>query len=149
MSTGHFRHEERGSSLAWAAVFLGVVVLPLMLLVGDGTRLYYIRTRVAQAADAACEDLSWSVSDRIMWQALRDDRYYQDWYLVGRAQNTFYQMLAEKSTVKYYPVLSLRIDWENARVQCAAQARVPLTMLARQEVTIRVNAAARMRFGSR
>ncbi len=95
-----FGRRERGSSLAWTAVFLSAVVLPLMLLVGDGVRLYYVRARLAQAADAACTDLSWSVGDRTAWQALRDDRYLANWYLVGRAQNTFYRMLAEQQAVR-------------------------------------------------
>lgn len=137
---------ERGSSLAWTAVLLSVVVIPLMLLVGDGARLYYVRSRLAQATDAACEDVSWSISDRATWQRIRDDRYLQNWYLVGVAQNTFYQMLEEKRAVKYYPGLSLRLDWENGQAECRAQARVPLTMLAGQEVTIRTAVNARMRF---
>lgn len=144
-----FREHERGSSLAWAAVFMAVVVLPLMLLVGDGTRLYYVRSRIAQAADAACTDVSWSVGDRMTWQRLRDDRYLANWYLVGRAQNTFYQMLAEKSTVKYVPSLSLTLDWDNARVECRAQARVRLNMIPNQEVTVRSTAYAKMRFANR
>ncbi len=144
-----FRERERGSSLAWAAVFLSVVVLPLMLLVGDGVRLYYVRSRIAQAADAACTDVSWSVGDRLTWQRLRDDRYAANWYLVGRAQNTFYQMLAEKSTVQYVPSLTLTLDWDNARAECRAQARVRLTMIPNQEVTIRTAAYARMRFANR
>ncbi|MEJ5315272.1 MAG: pilus assembly protein TadG-related protein, partial [Anaerolinea sp.] len=86
---------ERGSTLAWVAVLLAVVVLPLMLLVGDGVRLLYVQGRLMTAADAACEDASWSVSDRLTWQRVKDDRYLANWYLVGRAQNTFYQMLAE------------------------------------------------------
>jgi hypothetical protein len=141
-----FQERERGSSLAWAAVFLAVVVLPLMLLVGDGARLWYVRTRIAQAADAACTDVSWSVGDRLTWQRLRDDRYLADWYLVGRAQNTFYQMLAEQTAVKYVPSLALTLDWENARVQCRAQARVRLNLVPNQEVTIRSTIYAKMRF---
>jgi len=143
-----FHKPERGSSLAWAAVFLAVVVVPLMLLVGDGTRLWYVRTRLAQAADAACTDVSWSVGDRLTWQRLRDDRYLANWYLVGRAQNTFYQMLAERTAVKYVPSLSLNLDWDNARVECRAQARVRLTMIPNQEVTVRATIGARMRFAN-
>ncbi len=140
---------ERGSSLAWTAVFLAAVVLPLMILIGDGARLYYVRSRLAQATDAACEDASWSVSDRLAWQRIRDDRYAANWYLVGQAQNTFYQMLAEKAVVKYYPTLSVRLDWDNGRAACVAQARVPLTMTAGREVTVRVAVNARMRFANR
>lgn len=140
------RRGERGSSLAWTAVFLSVVVLPLMLLVGDGARLYYVRSRLAQAADAACADVSWSVGDRLTWQRIRDDRYTANWYLVGRAQNTFYQMLAEQTAVRYVPSLAITLDWDNARAQCRAQGRVRLTMLPNREVTVRVTANAKLRF---
>jgi len=140
---------ERGSSLAWAAVFLAAVLMPLMVLLGDGARLYYVRSRLAQAADAACEDVSWSVSDRATWQRLRDDRYAQNWYLVGQAQNTFYQMLAEKGTVRYYPTLSLSLDWDQGRATCVGQARVPLLMTAGREVIIRTAVSSRMRFAVR
>ncbi len=139
---------ERGSSLAWTAVFLAMVVLPLMILIGDGTRLYYVRSHLAQATDAACEDASWSVSDRLIWQRIKDDRYTANWYLVGRAQNTFYQMLAEKAVVKYYPTLSVQLDWENGRAACFGYARVPLTITAGKEVTVRVAVDARMRFAT-
>ncbi|MFZ5888325.1 MAG: pilus assembly protein TadG-related protein [Chloroflexota bacterium] len=142
------RSRERGSSLAWVAVLLSVVVLPLMLLVGDGTRLYYVRSRISQAADAACEDVSWSVSDRPTWQRLKNDRYLADAYLLGQAQNTFYQMLAEKTAVKYSPSLTMQLDWENGRAECSAQAQVPLMMLAGQQVTIRITVNAKMRFAS-
>jgi hypothetical protein len=137
---------ERGSTLAWVAVLLAVVVLPLMLLVGDGVRLLYVQGRLMTAADAACEDASWSVSDRLTWQRVKDDRYLANWYLVGRAQNTFYQMLAEKTAVRYFPSLSVQLDMDNGRAECRAQARVPLTMLAGREVTIRVTANAKMRY---
>ena len=38
------RRSERGSSTAWAAIFMALVVLPLMSLAIDGTRLLYLRT---------------------------------------------------------------------------------------------------------
>lgn len=140
-----FRKPERGSSLAWTAIFLAVVTLPLMTLIGDGVRLYYVRSRVSQAADAACEDVSWSVSSRTAWQLLKDDRYDSNWNLVRQAQTTFYQMLAESGAVKYTPSITLSLDIENARAQCNAQARVPL-VTTNQVVTIRVTAYSKMRF---
>lgn len=140
------RSHERGSSQAWMAVLLSVVVLPLMLLVGDGTRLYYVRSRVAQATDAACEDVSWSISDRLAWQTVGNDRYMANAQLIGQAQSTFSQMLAERAAVKYSASLNMELDWENGRALCSATAQVPLTILAGQEVTIRVTANAKMRF---
>ncbi|MEW6287375.1 MAG: pilus assembly protein TadG-related protein [Chloroflexota bacterium] len=140
-----FREPERGSSLAWTAIFLAVVILPLMTLIGDGVRLYYVRSRIFQAADAACEDVSWSVASRTAWQWMKDDRYDSNWKLVKQAQTTFSQMLAETGAVKYTPSITLSLDIENARAECQAQARVPL-MTMPQEVTIRVTAYSKMRF---
>jgi hypothetical protein len=36
---------ERGSSLAWVAIFLAAIVVPLLALVIDGSRLFYVRGR--------------------------------------------------------------------------------------------------------
>lgn len=140
------RSRERGSSLAWTAIFLAVVILPLMMLIGDGVRLYYVRSRIFQAADAACEDVSWSVASRTAWQLMKDDRYDDsNLKLAKQAQATFAQMLAETGAVKYTPSVTLSLDAANARAECQAQARVPL-MTMPQEVTIRVTAYSKMRF---
>jgi hypothetical protein len=140
------RPGERGSSLAWTAVLLGLVLAPLLLLLGDGARLWYVRGRITTAAEAACEDASWSTADRAVWQRLRDDRYALNFYLLGRAQSTFYQMLSEKARVRYVPSLSLNLDSQNNRVVCRAQAQLPLLMMPGREITIRVSAFARLRF---
>ena len=60
----HEKRLEGGSSLAWTAVFLITVLLPLMLLIVDGARLLYIRGRLQTAADAACEAAAWEAGDR-------------------------------------------------------------------------------------
>lgn len=140
------RERERGSSLAWTAAFLGLVLIPLLMLVGDGARLLYVRGRLATAADAACEDAAWSTGDRAVWQVLKDDRYALNWYLVGRAQSSFYQMLAEKGKVKYYPSLSVSLDSDTNLVTCRAQARVPLMVTFGREMTIRVSTWSKLRF---
>ena len=40
------------SSMAWTAVVLAVVVVPLLTLVVDGARLFYVRGRLQTAVDA-------------------------------------------------------------------------------------------------
>lgn len=46
---------ERGNSLVIWALFMAIVVLPLMLVAIEGTRLLYIRGEVQKCADAAAE----------------------------------------------------------------------------------------------
>ncbi len=45
----------RASSLAWTALLLGFVLMPLMALVIDGLRLLYADARLQVATDAGCE----------------------------------------------------------------------------------------------
>ncbi len=45
----------RASSLAWTALLLGFVLMPLMALVIDGLRLFYADARLQVATDAGCE----------------------------------------------------------------------------------------------
>jgi len=46
---------ERGDSLVLWALFMAIVVLPLMLVAIEGTRLLYLRGEVQKCADAAAE----------------------------------------------------------------------------------------------
>ncbi len=57
--------------MAWTAVFLAFVVIPLMALVADGARMFYVRGRLQTATDAACEDAAWSAADRRVFHRLR------------------------------------------------------------------------------
>lgn len=138
---------ERGSSLAWTAAFLGVVLIPLMLLVGDGARLYYVRSRLSQATDAACEEFSWLASDRLAWQVSQDAGYAtsNSAALLGQAQKTFAKF-AEGTRVPYTSSLALTPYWDTGQVMCQGQAQARLLLLPGQEVTIRVTAYSRMRF---
>ncbi|MGC8945995.1 MAG: pilus assembly protein TadG-related protein [Anaerolineae bacterium] len=47
--------QERGNSLVLWALFMAIVVLPLMMLAIEGTRLLYLRGEVQKCADAAAE----------------------------------------------------------------------------------------------
>lgn len=136
---------EQGSSSAWAAVFLGLVFMPLLKLVGDGARLYYVRSRLTTAAEAACADAAWVGSDRTIWQSSAEDTFRGP----GSSYDTFYAMLSERSRVRYTPSLSIALDAVNNRAVCDAQAEVPLVVLGSaspRPVTVRVRAVSQMRF---
>lgn len=139
------RRSEQGSSSAWAAVFLGLIVMPLMMLIGDGARLYYVRARLTTAAEVACEDAAWVGTDRTIWQTSAEDTFRG----AGSAYDTFYAMLTERSRLRYTPSLSIALDPDNNRVICDAQAEVPLVVMGSvspRPVIVRVRAVSQMRF---
>ena len=46
---------QRGQMMAFVAVFLAIVVVPLMILAVDVVRAFDVRTRLQTATDAACQ----------------------------------------------------------------------------------------------
>lgn len=138
---------QRGSSLAWAAVFMGFVLLPLMGLVGDGARLYYVRNRLDTATQAACESAAWSAGGRIGWQQQGATSFSNNLELFSLAVNTFYQMQPDRAKVPYSASISVVVDNANARLNCTGVATVPLSVNASQRrITITSQASARLRF---
>ena len=117
---------EAGQSMAWAAVVMAFVVLPLLTLVVDGGRLYYVRLRLQTATDAACEDAAWSAADRRVFRDTGETTFQRNWYPVAMAQNTFHQTLGEQAVADYSAVVVIRPDYFNARMNCQAYATVPL-----------------------
>jgi len=144
-----FFHHEKGQSMAWAAVVIAFIVLPLLTLVVDGGRLYYVRLRLQTATDAACEDAAWSAADR---RAFRDSgvtTFQYNWYPIAMAQNTFHQTLGEQTIADYSAVVNIRPDYFNARMNCQAQASVPLLTaggLLYSPATITTTSISKIRF---
>ena len=135
--------------MAWAAVVIAFIVLPLLTLVVDGGRLYYVRLRLQTATDAACEDAAWSAADR---RAFRDSgvtTFQYNWYPIAMAQNTFHQTLGEQTIADYSAVVNIRPDYFNARMNCQAQASVPLLTaggLLYSPATITTTSISKIRF---
>jgi len=77
------KKSEQGSSMAWTAIFLAAVLMPLMLFVIDGSRLFYVRGRLQTAADAACEDAAWAAGDRPNYIDTGETRLGNNWYVVS------------------------------------------------------------------
>lgn len=138
---------DRGSSLAWTAVLLSAVLVPLLMLVGDGARLLYVRTRLSTAADAACENAAWSTANRLGWQWNGDTNFLQN-QLFSQAYSTFYQMLSDSEQVRFSPTLSMSLDSTHDVVICFAQARVPLIVGSGERI-VEVRSMAKMRFTNR
>jgi hypothetical protein len=144
-----YRRLEPGSSLAWAAIFLATLLLPLLLLVVDGSRLPDIRGRLQTATDAACEDAAWLVGDRSRYLESGQSLFGNLQAAYAQAQNTFYSTLDERNRMGFSAVLSLTFDEASSQVVCSATASVPVLFDPLEDapvVTIPASAIAAIRF---
>jgi uncharacterized membrane protein len=143
------RKPEQGSSLAWTAVFLITVLMPLMLLVIDGSRLLFVRGRLQTATDAACEDAAWAAGDRPNYIDTGQTRLSNDWYVIEVAQNTFVSTLNERTRMAFIPQLGVTLDSTNNQILCSATAEVPVFFNAvgvAPQVNLSSNTIAAIRF---
>jgi hypothetical protein len=143
------RKLEIGSSLAWAAIFLATLFLPLMLLFVDGSRLLNIRGRLQTATDAACEDAAWLVGDRVEYLASGKNLFGDQQIAYTQAQNTFAATLGERNRMVFSAAFSLTFDESNGQVLCSAVASVPILFAALGDapaVSIPARAVAATRF---
>jgi len=138
---------ERGSSLAWVAIFLAAVVIPLLALVIDGSRLFYVRGRLQTAADAACEDAAWSGADYRFFRDSGQTRFVPDMApVIGQAQRTFSSSLGDRSSVNFSASAAIVPDFARVLVRCNASASVPLAVMLGAAVNIRAQAVSAVRF---
>jgi len=135
------RGSEHGSSLAWTAVFLTTVLMPLMLLIIDGSRLLYLRGRLQTATDAACEDAAWAAGDRPKYIDTGQTQFGNEWYVVEIAQNTFMSTLNERTRMAFSPELRVTLDGTNNQILCAATAQMPV-LIKVAGVALQVNVPA-------
>jgi hypothetical protein len=138
-----------GSSLAWTAVFLTTVLLPLMQLVMDGSRLLYIRGRLQTATDAACEAAAWTAGDRPKYTESGETLFNNDGEIVDVAQYTFALTLDERTRMAFTASLSVTLDPSNNQILCSANALVPVLINvagAAPQVNVPASAIASIRF---
>lgn len=114
------------SSMAWTAVVLAVVVVPLLTLVVDGARLFYVRGRLQTAVDAACEDAAWSAADRRAYRDGGVTTFNKSGGALGSAVTTFNQTLGDQVAKKFMASVSIQPIFNQARMECQAKASVPL-----------------------
>ena len=135
--------------MAWTAIFLATVLMPLMLFVIDSSRLLYVRGRLQTATDAACEDAAWAAGDRLNYIHTGQTRLSNGGVVIGVAQNTFARTLDESTRMAFTPLLSVTLDYANKRILCSATARVPVIFNAvgvAPQVDLRANAISAVRF---
>jgi len=137
------------SSMAWTALVLSILLIPLLGLVVDGARLFYVRGRLQTAVDAACEDAAWSAADRREYRDAGVTTFQTSGGALAAAQATFNQTLGDRAAKNFTASVSIRPDYSNARMQCQAYAQVPLVTaggLLWSPVTIPAASTAKIRF---
>ncbi len=138
---------EKGQALlAWTAVLLFFVLVPLTALVGDGSRLFFVRNRLQTALDAGCEDAAWSAADRELFRETGQRTFIPESEVVAIAHSTFNDTLAERGTLNYSATMtSVQVDYVNLVVRCEGIATVPL-LISNYSVNIQAVTASTMRF---
>lgn len=137
------------SSMAWTAVVLAVVVVPLLTLVVDGARLFYVRGRLQTAVDAACEDAAWSAADRRAYRDGGVTTFNKNGGALGSAVTTFNQTLGDQVAKHFMASVSIQPIFNQARMECQAKASVPLVTaggLFWSPVSIQAQSASIIRF---
>lgn len=139
------RKNERGSTFAWTATLLASVLVPLMMLAGDGSRLFMIYTRLGSATDMACAELGYMLTDRqafLTGGPAATRMTTKTWAQV--AAGSFANSLAGL----HIPVTSSNFSYQLAgnSVRCTGTVSFPLLLLPGQEVTITHVSTDRVRF---
>ena len=141
------KQSEKGQSMAWTAVFLTFLLIPLLMMVADGGRLFHLRTRLQTATDAACESAAWSAADYQTYKSSGVTTFDANWYWIARAQNTFHQSLSDQDQIQYSAAVYISPDYANAYMNCYAEAYVPLMVSANiSQVTMKASSSSRIRF---
>ncbi len=122
------RANEQGSSIVWATVFFAFVVLPVMTLVADSTRLWVISLHVQTATDAACEDAAVSSVDYEHYQQTGQTRFLSGGAIYNIAQSTFSAVLEDTGRRGYSASLSVSPNFNTGIVFCRSSANVPLIL---------------------
>jgi hypothetical protein len=139
-------HQERGSSLAWSAIFLTVVVLPLLVLVAEGSRWFLIRGRLQAAADAACEDAAWSSADVRLFRSTGKITFTDLSRRLEAAQATFWSSVGEPDKQGYQASLQIVPDLGSASMHCSGLAAVRTLLPNSRPMQITVRASAAIRY---
>jgi hypothetical protein len=138
--------KEQGSSLAWTAIFLTAVVLPLLILVAEGSRWFIIRGRLQAATDAACEDAAWSSADVRTFRSTGKITFTALSQTLEAAHSTFRRTLGEPDRMGYQASLQIAPDLGAAAMHCSGLATVRSFLPASRPMNILVQASSAIHF---
>ena len=140
-----WRHlNEDGYSIAWYAALFAFVLLPLMSLAIDVSRLLFVRTDLQTSVDAACEAAALAADapyfNRTGEQRIEPGRAAQ------YAAQAFYTSATEAGLVGYQPRLTTVSVVQPTQVVCVAEANVAPFILLVPDLRVEVAAQSVMRF---
>lgn len=139
------KRSERGQSLVLTTLIFAFVVIPLFILVIDGTRLWRIRNRLQTATDAACEDAAISAVDIQRFQQTGNATFQSGYHIWHIAQTTFRDTLSEQAQMNYSAGIQLFPDYAVPNISCTSSALVPL-MIWPGSVSLSTEAISEIRF---
>jgi Flp pilus assembly protein TadG len=111
----------RGNSMAWMAIIMAFLMVPLMGLTMDVTRAMYVRTHLQAATDAGCQAAADSMHVTLFQNT--GMRQINASLMYGRAAQVFNATLTDSGKVRFSPALGLRLLTATS-VECTATASV-------------------------
>lgn len=107
--------------MAWMAIIMAFLMVPLMGLTMDVTRAMYVRTHLQAATDAGCQ----AAADSMHVTLFQDTgtRQINASLMYGRAAQVFNATLADSGKVRFSPALGLHLLTATS-VECTATASV-------------------------
>jgi len=134
---------ERGNAMAWLAIVMVFLMVPLMGLTMDVTRAMYVRTHLQAASDAGCQ----AAADSMRVPLFQDSGVQEidAALMIARAEQVFNATLRDSGKVRFIPSLSLRLLTPTS-VECTATASVDrLIPSVVPEIKLRVMTVSEMR----
>jgi len=134
---------ERGNAMAWMAIVMVFLMVPLMGITMDVTRAMYVRTHLQAANDAGCQ----AAADSMRVPLFLDTGVQEinASLMYGRAGQIFNVTLQDSNKVRFIPALSLRLLTPTS-VECTATASVDrLIPSVVPEINLRVMTVSEMR----
>jgi hypothetical protein len=129
--------------MAWMAIVMVFLMVPLMGITMDVTRAMYVRTHLQAASDAGCQ----AAADSMKVPLFLDTGVQEinSALMYGRASQVFNATLRDANKVRFAPALSLRLLTPTS-VECTANASVDrLIPSVVPEINLRVQTVSEMR----
>jgi hypothetical protein len=141
------RRYERGYAMAWNAIFLAFVVVPLCVLCVDVVRALYVRTHLQTATDAACEAAA-NALDLPTFRATGVGRIDMN-QGVGWAAQQFNQTVVDQGIVEYSPSLGSVTLLSPTVVSCSSVAHVHNLIPVAPDLVPKAYSVSELRVGRR
>jgi uncharacterized membrane protein len=135
---------EKGYSMGWYAMVFAFVLLPLMSLAVDITRLLYVRNDLQTSVDAACEAAGLA-ADTAIFNRTGEQRIHPG-LAASYASQAFQASAVEAGLMEYSATLTAVSILSPTEVGCVAHASVKTFIRITPALNVEVRTQAKMRF---